>query len=92
MEGNQPTSVSGGDDDKKDDAAAADTPPLPKKTREMHSHHFDSTMWDEPDFKFRDDDIVIATVSQQLGRKIVDVALFLLSDLAVFVVACDMCT
>ena len=33
--------------------------PLPTKTRELHSHHFDSTIWN--DFRFRDDDIVIAT-------------------------------
>jgi len=32
---------------------------LPAKTREIHSHHFDSTIWN--DLKFRDDDIVIAT-------------------------------
>ena len=31
----------------------------PRKTREMHSHHFDSTIWN--DLAFRDDDIVIAT-------------------------------
>jgi len=31
----------------------------PRKTREFHNHHFDSTMWN--DFKFRDDDIVIST-------------------------------
>jgi aryl sulfotransferase len=31
----------------------------PVKTRELHNHHFDSTVWN--DFKFRDDDIVIAT-------------------------------
>lgn len=31
----------------------------PVKRREMHSHHFDSTVWN--DFGFRDDDIVIAT-------------------------------
>ncbi|MBV9913873.1 MAG: sulfotransferase domain-containing protein [Sinobacteraceae bacterium] len=31
----------------------------PRKTREMHSHHFDSTVWN--DFRFRSDDIVIAT-------------------------------
>lgn len=35
---------------------------LPRKTREIHSHHFDSTMWN--DFKFRDDDIVIATYAK----------------------------
>jgi len=31
----------------------------PRKTRELHNHHMDSTIWD--DFVFRDDDIVIAT-------------------------------
>jgi aryl sulfotransferase len=31
----------------------------PQKRRELHNHHFDSTIWN--DFKFRDDDIVIAT-------------------------------
>lgn len=31
----------------------------PTKTRDMHSHHFDSTIWDR--FAFRDDDIVIST-------------------------------
>ncbi len=31
----------------------------PRKTREIHNHHFDSTVWN--DFAFRDDDIVIAT-------------------------------
>lgn len=34
----------------------------PKKTREMHSHHFDSTAWN--DLEFRDDDIVIATYAK----------------------------
>jgi aryl sulfotransferase len=33
--------------------------PWPQKQRELHNHHFDSTIWN--DFKFRDDDIVIAT-------------------------------
>src|SRR4051794_22860962 len=32
---------------------------LPKKTRDLHNHHMDSTVWDE--FRFRDDDIIIAT-------------------------------
>ena len=32
---------------------------LPNKTRELHNHHFDSSIWN--DFRFRDDDIVIAT-------------------------------
>ena len=34
----------------------------PKKTCEMHSHHFDSTIWN--DFRFRDDDIVISTYAK----------------------------
>ncbi|MDN5204317.1 sulfotransferase domain-containing protein [Fulvivirgaceae bacterium BMA10] len=34
----------------------------PKKNREMHSNHFNSTIWN--DFKFRDDDIVIATYAK----------------------------
>ncbi len=35
---------------------------LPVKTRELHSHHFDSTIWN--DLKFRDDDIIIATYAK----------------------------
>ena len=35
---------------------------LPRKTRELHNHHFDSTIWN--DFAFRDDDIVIATYAK----------------------------
>jgi len=34
----------------------------PQKTRELHSHHFDSTIWN--DFPFRDDDIVIGTYAK----------------------------
>jgi aryl sulfotransferase len=34
----------------------------PKKTRELHSSHFDSTIWNE--FKFRDDDIVVSTYAK----------------------------
>jgi aryl sulfotransferase len=34
----------------------------PKKCREMHNHHFDSTIWN--DFKFRDDDIIISTYAK----------------------------
>jgi aryl sulfotransferase len=34
----------------------------PRKTRELHNHHFDSTIWN--DFEFRDDDIVIATYAK----------------------------
>jgi aryl sulfotransferase len=35
---------------------------MPKKTRELHSHHFDSTIWN--DLQFRDDDIVISTYAK----------------------------
>ncbi len=43
---------------------APDTIPatMPRKLRELHSHHFDSTVWN--DFAFRDDDIVIATYAK----------------------------
>lgn len=34
----------------------------PKKVRELHNHHFDSTMWE--DIKFRDDDIIISTYAK----------------------------
>lgn len=34
----------------------------PQKQREFHNHHFDSTVWN--DFNFRDDDIVIATYAK----------------------------
>src|SRR5579871_3639955 len=34
----------------------------PKKTREIHNHHIDSTVWN--DFKFRDDDIIISTYNK----------------------------
>lgn len=34
----------------------------PRKIRELHNHHFDSTIWN--DFAFRDDDIVIATYAK----------------------------
>ncbi len=34
----------------------------PTKVRELHNHHFDSTIWN--DFTFRDDDIVIATYAK----------------------------
>jgi len=37
-------------------------PDWPKKTRELHNHHFDSTIWN--DFRFRDDDVVIATYAK----------------------------
>jgi aryl sulfotransferase len=35
------------------------TDALPIKSREMHNHHFDSTKWNN--FQFREDDIVIST-------------------------------
>ena len=34
----------------------------PVKRREMHNHHMDSTVWN--DFRFRDDDIIIATYAK----------------------------
>jgi aryl sulfotransferase len=34
----------------------------PRKTRELHNHHFDSTIWN--DFAFRDDDIIISTYAK----------------------------
>jgi aryl sulfotransferase len=34
----------------------------PTKTREFHNHHFDSTIWN--DFQFRDNDIIIATYAK----------------------------
>ncbi len=34
----------------------------PQKKRELHNHHFDSTIWN--DFAFRDDDIIIATYAK----------------------------
>ena len=34
----------------------------PRKTREFHNHHFDSTVWNN--FRFRDDDIFIATYAK----------------------------
>ena len=34
----------------------------PQKTRDLHNHHFDSTVWD--DFAFRHGDIVVATYAK----------------------------
>ncbi|HET7272567.1 MAG TPA: sulfotransferase domain-containing protein, partial [Rubrobacter sp.] len=34
----------------------------PTKTRELHNHHFDSTIWN--DLQFRDDDIIISTYAK----------------------------
>jgi aryl sulfotransferase len=35
---------------------------FPQKTRDLHNHHFDSTVWN--DINFRDDDIVISTYAK----------------------------
>ncbi|KAI0196755.1 P-loop containing nucleoside triphosphate hydrolase protein [Xylaria flabelliformis] len=42
--------------------ANSTTPSLPVKIREMHNHHMDSTVWN--DFKFRPDDVIIATYAK----------------------------
>jgi len=34
----------------------------PRKTREVHNHHMNSAVWN--DFKFRDDDIIVATYAK----------------------------
>src|SRR4051812_50008816 len=34
----------------------------PRKTRELHNHHMDSTLWDG--FPYRDDDVVVATYAK----------------------------
>jgi aryl sulfotransferase len=39
-----------------------DTVIRPTNARELHNHHFDSTIWN--DFWFRDDDIIIATYAK----------------------------
>lgn len=39
-----------------------DTVPVPVKLREFQNHHFDSTIWN--DIEFRDDDIVISTYAK----------------------------
>jgi aryl sulfotransferase len=35
---------------------------VPVKSREFHNHHFKSTVWN--DFKFRDDDVIVATYAK----------------------------
>ena len=37
-------------------------PRWPVKTRELHNHHFDCTVWNG--FPFRDDDIVVGTYAK----------------------------
>lgn len=34
----------------------------PQKTRDLHNHHMDSTIWDR--FAFRDDDVIVATYAK----------------------------
>ena len=38
------------------------TSAIPVKTRELHNHHFDSTMWNG--FAFRDDDVIVSTYAK----------------------------
>ncbi|RAI02240.1 sulfotransferase [Acuticoccus sediminis] len=40
----------------------ASSPLAPRKQRELHNHHFDSTIWNN--FRFRDDDIIIGTYAK----------------------------
>jgi aryl sulfotransferase len=35
---------------------------LPRKSRELHNHHMDSTLWD--DFAFREGDVIVATYAK----------------------------
>lgn len=42
--------------------AAAACVEWPRKTRELHNHHMDSTHWN--DFPFRDDDVIIGTYAK----------------------------
>ena len=43
--------------------ATAEAPVWPEKKRELHNHHFDSTIWNN--FSFRDDDdVVVATYAK----------------------------
>jgi aryl sulfotransferase len=35
---------------------------LPRKTREFHNHHMDSTVWN--DVVFRDDDVIVSTYAK----------------------------
>ena len=35
---------------------------MPVKTREIHNHHMDSTIWN--DFAFRPDDIILGTYAK----------------------------
>lgn len=46
-------------------APAAASATSPRKLREMHNHHFDSTVWNDLDF--RRDDVVVATYAKAGG-------------------------
>ncbi|MBY4638041.1 sulfotransferase domain-containing protein [Sphingopyxis sp. XHP0097] len=39
-----------------------DTPQYPRKTREFHNHHMDSTIWNR--FAFRPDDVIVSTYAK----------------------------
>jgi len=51
---------------------------MPMKTREIHNHHMDSTIWN--DVKFRDDDIVIATYAKSGTTLVQNIVLQLIFD------------
>jgi aryl sulfotransferase len=40
-----------------------ENPEFPRKTRELHNHHFDFTIWN--DLNFREDDIIIAAYKKR---------------------------
>jgi len=50
------------DEDNASKRKREDEPKWPRKTRELHNHHFDSTIWN--DFKFRDDDVIISSYNK----------------------------
>ena len=60
----------------------------PKKTREYHDHHTDSTIWN--DFKFRADDIIIATYAKSGTTWTQQIVSQLLHDGAEGIAAADM--
>jgi len=53
---------------------------MPQKTREFHNHHFDSSIWN--DFEFRDDDIIISTYGKSGTTWVQQIVSQLLSDAA----------
>ena len=42
--------------------STTETTDWPRKTRDIHNHHMDSTVWDR--IEFRDDDVVVATYAK----------------------------